>query len=188
MLKNSCCFFNRLILFGTLFYSVRDVTEQIFYFAYDKDNFLSVYNAETNDLITTYTLLTLLDVVFYQYDQEKEDLLTFIKRQISENIERSLSFFSKSLNKDLEEDKKLFAELDRLNQLGVKWAMSNVLQSKGKQNSHIKEWADKNGYEIIYLTEKEYSSLGKGNAQAEEVLIINYESPFKKFNIFDFLG
>ena len=78
-----------------------------FYYAYDNNNFLSLYNAETNELINTYTLLTLLDVVFYQYDQDKEDLLTFIKRQIAENIERSLRVFTDTLQRSREEDKKL---------------------------------------------------------------------------------
>lgn len=87
----------------------------------------------------------------------------------------------------IEDDKRLFNELDRLNKLGVKWAMSNVLENKGKSNNHIKEWADKNGYEIIYLDEKEYSALGKGNANSREILVVNYETPFKQYSIFDFM-
>ena len=87
----------------------------------------------------------------------------------------------------LEEDEKLFAELDRLTSLGIKWAYSNVLEIKGKQNNHIKDWAERNNYTIIDFEHKEYSSLGKGNANAREVLIINYEQRAKKYSIFDFM-
>ena len=87
----------------------------------------------------------------------------------------------------IEDDFRLFDELDRLNKLGIKWCMSNVLEHKGKENNHIKQWADKNGYEIIYLEDKQYASLGKGNANSKEIIIVNYETPYKKFSIFDFI-
>lgn len=87
----------------------------------------------------------------------------------------------------LEDDLRLFKELDRLTSLGIKWAYSNVLAIKGKSNNHIEEWANKNNYTIIEFEQKEYSSLGKGNANAREVLIINYEQRVKKYSIFDFL-
>lgn len=87
----------------------------------------------------------------------------------------------------VEDDLKLFEELDRLNNLGVKWCMSNVLENKGKNNNHIKEWAEQKGYEIIYLEDKTYSSLGKGNANSKEIMVVNYETPFKKYSIFDFI-
>ena len=87
----------------------------------------------------------------------------------------------------IQDDLKLFAELDRLNKLGIKWCMSNVLENKGKNNNHIKEWAEKNGYEIIYLEDKNYASLGKGNAKSKEIIVVNYETPYKKYNIFDFI-
>lgn len=86
-----------------------------------------------------------------------------------------------------EEDEHLFNELDRLTKLGIKWAYSNVLAIKGRTNDHIENWANKNGYTIIEFDYKEYSSLGKGNANAREVLIINYPQRVKKYSIFDFL-
>lgn len=88
---------------------------------------------------------------------------------------------------NIEDDLKLFNELDRLNKLGVKWCMSNVLENKGKENNHIKDWALNNGYEIIYLEDKVYSTFGSGNSNSKEVMIVNYEAPFKKYNMFDFL-
>ena len=87
----------------------------------------------------------------------------------------------------IEDDFRLFNELDRLNKLGVKWAMSNVLENKGKKNEHLEKWANEKGYKIIHFEDKNYASLGKGNANSKEVLIINYEEPYKEFDIFDFI-
>lgn len=84
-------------------------------------------------------------------------------------------------------DLELFKELDRLNKIGVKWALSNVLQHRGKYNNHLKKWAEKNNYKIISFSNKDYCSLGKGTAKTQEVLIINYEPPFETYNIFDYL-
>lgn len=86
----------------------------------------------------------------------------------------------------IENDIELFKELDRLNKLGVKWALSNVLLNKGKKNNHLKDWTKNNGYEIIYLENKNYASLGKGNAKSLEVLIVNYDTPLKTPMLFDF--
>ena len=86
---------------------------------------------------------------------------------------------------DQTHDEMLFKELDRLDKLGVKWAMSNVLQNKGIKNTHLELWANKNGYKIIDFENKQYSALGKGNAKTQEVLIINYTPPFEQFSIFD---
>lgn len=84
-------------------------------------------------------------------------------------------------------DQLLFKKLDELNAKKVKWALSNVLINKGKENNHLKEWAIKNNYTIIDLEHKQYSALGKGNAKSQEVLILNYETPFERYNIFDFI-
>ncbi len=88
---------------------------------------------------------------------------------------------------NIDDDNKLFQELNRLNELGVKWAMSNVLENKGIKNTHVEEWAIENNYKIIEFHNKEYSALGKGSANTREVLIINYVAPFEKFDIFDFM-
>ena len=65
--------------------------------------------------------------------------------------------------------------------------MSNVLENKGIKNTHIEEWANNNGYKIIDFENKTYAALGKGNAESREVLIVNYEPPFERYNIFDFM-
>lgn len=86
----------------------------------------------------------------------------------------------------LEDDEKLFSELDRITKLGVKWALSNVLENKDKTNDHIEKWALKNGYKIIEM-DRNYAALGKGNAKSKEVLILNYKPKFEQTNIFNFI-
>jgi len=88
---------------------------------------------------------------------------------------------------NIDDDNKLFQELNRLNKLGIKWALSNVLENKGIKNTHIEEWAIENNYKIIEFHGKDYYAFGKGSANTREVLIINYVAPFEKFDIFDFL-
>lgn len=86
---------------------------------------------------------------------------------------------------NIEHDYKMFEELDRLNALGIKWALSNVLENKGIRNTHLEKWSLENGYAVIDFENKQYASLGKGNAKSQEVLIINYKAPFERISIFD---
>jgi adenine-specific DNA-methyltransferase len=86
----------------------------------------------------------------------------------------------------LEDDEKLFNELDRITKLGVKWSLSNVLENKDKTNDHIEKWALKNGYKIIEM-DRNYAALGKGVANSREVLILNYQPKFEQLSLFDFM-
>lgn len=86
----------------------------------------------------------------------------------------------------IEDDTRLFDELDRVTKLGVKWSLSNVLENKDKTNEHIEQWAMKNNYKIIEL-DRNYAALGKGVANSKEVLILNYQPKFEQTNIFEFM-
>lgn len=78
----------------------------------------------------------------------------------------------------IEDDKRLFSVLDSLDKKGIKWGMSNVYRNKGTHNSHLKEWAEANGYKVYHLNKK-YAALGKGNAESDEVYITNnYDLPW----------
>ena len=74
-----------------------------------------------------------------------------------------------------EDDKKLFEVLDTLNGAGVKFALSNMLECKGKSNDALKAWAVK--YNIRHLD----SSYGNCSYRKKdktskdmEILITNY--------------
>lgn len=73
----------------------------------------------------------------------------------------------------VDDDFKLFSELERLDKLGVKWGLSNVFENKGVRNEHLVEWCKKNNWNVHHLNFT-YSSLGKGNANSDEVYICNY--------------
>jgi len=80
-------------------------------------------------------------------------------------------------SEDLE--KELLQYLDNLHNRGIRFALSNVLRSKGKENQILLEWikVNANRYRVIYLdysyANSNYHTKDK-TASAEEVLIVNY--------------
>ncbi len=72
-----------------------------------------------------------------------------------------------------EEELKLYNFLDKVNEKNIKFALSNVIEHKGKQNVLLKEWSKK--YKVIYL-DNDYSnsSYNTKKGKSKEVLIINY--------------
>ena len=69
--------------------------------------------------------------------------------------------------------------LDKLQNNGIKFALSNVLRSKGKENKILLEWLDKNSkiYRVVHLkysyANSNYHKTDR-NAESDEVLIMNY--------------
>ena len=72
-----------------------------------------------------------------------------------------------------EEELKLYKFLDKANEKNIKFALSNVIEHKGKENKLLKEWSKK--YKIISL-DNDYSnsSYNTKKGKSKEVLIINY--------------
>lgn len=73
----------------------------------------------------------------------------------------------------IEDDKRLFVILEKLDKFGIKWGMSNVFVNKGNENTHLIKWCNDNNWHVYHLN-KTYSALGKGNAKSDEVYICNY--------------
>lgn len=77
------------------------------------------------------------------------------------------------------DEKDLLHFLDSLNEKGLRFALSNVLRSKGKENTILIEWLDKNKdkYRAVSLnysySNSNYQTKDK-TSNSEEVLIINY--------------
>ncbi len=73
-------------------------------------------------------------------------------------------------------EKKLLDYLYKLNDIGYKWALSNVLEHKGKSNDILKQWCDK--YNVHYLNidykNCNYQTKDKSVNSSVEVLITNY--------------
>ena len=77
------------------------------------------------------------------------------------------------------DEKDLLSFLDELNDRNIRFALSNVLRSKGKENSILIEWLEKNieKYKVIQLNYSYSNSnyqIKDKTSSTEEVLIINY--------------
>lgn len=73
------------------------------------------------------------------------------------------------------EEKDLLRLLDRLNEKGVKFALSNVLEHKGRENTILKNWAK--SYNINHLDYNYRNSnyqIKEKSQKTSEVLITNY--------------
>lgn len=76
-------------------------------------------------------------------------------------------------------EKDLLAFLDNMSANGIKFALSNVLRSKGKENRLLIDWLERNGgrYKALSLdysySNSNYQTKDK-SSPAEEVLIVNY--------------
>lgn len=77
------------------------------------------------------------------------------------------------------DERDLFNFMENLNNKGIRFALSNVLRSKGKENRLLIEWLNKNAdsYKVIPLnysySNSNYQTKDK-TSTPEEVLIINY--------------
>ena len=73
-------------------------------------------------------------------------------------------------------EKELYNYLDTINEKGIKFALSNVFEHKGKSNNILKEWSKK--YNINYLNYNygncSYHTKDKSTDSTIEVLITNY--------------
>lgn len=71
-------------------------------------------------------------------------------------------------NKKLEAE--LFSFADDLNQSGISFMLSYVVEHKGETNQELLDWVDKRGYRLIQLGD----IIGISGSRRKEVLIVNY--------------
>ena len=75
------------------------------------------------------------------------------------------------------DEKDLLEFLNILNKNNIKFALSNVLSNKGKENKILMDWINKYKYKVIHLNNS-YSNANYHTKNKEkntdEVLIINY--------------
>lgn len=81
-----------------------------------------------------------------------------------------------------EEETKLYDYLDRAHARGIRFALSNVIEHKGKRNEKLYEWSKK--YRIIDLN-GDYSNASYNTRRdgSREVLIVNYEEEEESISI-----
>jgi len=73
-----------------------------------------------------------------------------------------------------EKEKQLFFLLDNLNTNNIKFALSNVVESKGKRNELLIEWSKKYNVHILNYNYKNCNYQKKDKGKAVEVLVTNY--------------
>jgi DNA adenine methylase len=83
-----------------------------------------------------------------------------------------------------EQESQLLRKLDEINSLEIKFALSNVLSHKGKNNQILENWVNKKGYFIRHISSSyansNYQSSKNQNKESNEVLITNYNPDKKK--------
>ncbi|MBO4532249.1 MAG: DNA adenine methylase [Treponema sp.] len=76
------------------------------------------------------------------------------------------------------EEKKLLQILDELNKNSVSFALSNVLEHKGKENFLLKNWIEEKEYFVSYISKdysnSNYHTIDRNKNSTVEVLITNY--------------
>lgn len=74
-------------------------------------------------------------------------------------------------------EKQLYELLNKLNEKNIKFAVSNVLYNKGKENEILKEWCEK--YNVYHLDKTysncSYHAIDRDKNSTDEVLITNYK-------------
>nr|CAI52506.1 DNA-methyltransferase [Geobacillus stearothermophilus] len=78
---------------------------------------------------------------------------------------------------DEEQEIRLLNFLDRLNEKGIKFALSNVFENKGLRNDLLIQWCERNEY-FVYPISSNYSNSSyhrKDRNTSLEVLITNYD-------------
>lgn len=84
----------------------------------------------------------------------------------------------------LKEEQQLLSLLDDLNSRNIKFALSNVIEHKGRSNDILKEWINMNSYNANYLSfnysNSNYQTIVRDRKASIEVLITNYLPPKQK--------
>jgi len=78
------------------------------------------------------------------------------------------------------EERLLLEKLDDLDNRGIKFALSNVLKHKGKENEILNNWIDQNSkYKVNYLnfdySNSNYQTIIRHRSSTVEILVTNYE-------------
>jgi len=78
------------------------------------------------------------------------------------------------------EENELLDTLDSLNNKGVQFGLSNVIEHKGNENKILKDWLTRNDYPINYLnfnySNSNYQTKIRDKNSSIEVLITNYDT------------
>lgn len=85
------------------------------------------------------------------------------------------------------EERKLLRILDDLNKKNICFALSNVIEHKGKENLILKDWINRNNHYVSYLAKdysnSNYHTIDRNSNATVEVLITNYVPRVEQENL-----
>lgn len=68
----------------------------------------------------------------------------------------------------------LYNLCEELHSKGIKFGLSNVFENKGNKNDKLIKWCEDNNWNVYVFNKFSYTACGKGNSNAKEVFITNY--------------
>ncbi len=81
------------------------------------------------------------------------------------------------LNWGVEQENQMYELMNQLSKRGIRYALSNVLEHKGKCNELLKNYIDSSSVNVNYLNYNyDNSSYNSKKAGSKEVLITNYNT------------
>lgn len=123
------------------------------YAGWINDNDVHIVNLDFNEFV-------------HKYSISENDFLYFDPPYLI-----TFSDYNKMWSED--EEIRLYNLLDHLTKRGVRWGLSNMLRHKGKENTILKEWAEK--YESVIIKSNYISRFdNKAKPDSIEVYIRNY--------------
>lgn len=121
------------------------------------------------------------DITFICNDYKKIDIGEINPQKTFFYMDPPYSLGTASYNENNQwqeiDDLKLFEFIDRCNKAGIRFALSNVIEHKGRINDNLLKWCISNNYNINYLTYNYQNSsyhANHRNTETKEVLITNY--------------
>jgi DNA adenine methylase Dam len=75
----------------------------------------------------------------------------------------------------VKDERDLYLLCEAINDKGFKFAMSNVFNNKNVTNEMLINWCKNNNWNVYEIKGMTYSSCGRGNSKAKEVVITNYD-------------
>ena len=75
----------------------------------------------------------------------------------------------------IQDENDLYELCEKLNDKHINFGLSNVFENKGVKNEKIIKWCEDNNWKVYSFDKHTYTACGKGNSNAKEVFITNYE-------------
>ena len=74
----------------------------------------------------------------------------------------------------IKDEEDLYNFCEELNKKNIKFGLSNVFENKGNKNDKLIKWCEDNNWYVYVFNKFSYTACGKGNSNAKEVFITNY--------------